>query len=808
MADQIQSRLLKLAALFLILFSIILSLSPVIRERSWNVASLKWSHWLGLAVWGLAVWAADRQIRRRLPERDPYLFPIAAFFSGWGLLTIWRLSFAFGLRQTLWLVVGLGVLTLGLRWPHILPVLKRYKYLWLSGGLLLTALTLFFGTNPAGGDERLWLGAGGVYIQPSEPLKLLLVIYLASYLADRLPLQQQIFPLIFPTLLLTGLALVLLLVQRDLGTASIFILLYASVLYLATGRKRVILVSAGILLLAGAIGYTLIGVVHLRVDTWLNPWLDPSGHSYQIIQSLLAVASGGLLGRGPGLGSPGLVPIAHSDFIFSTIAEETGLVGTLTLLGLLALFLSRGMRAALHATNRFRRLLAAGLTTYLGIQSLLIIGGNLRLLPLTGVTLPFISYGGSSLVTSYIALFFLLLISNNTEQEPAHLLNPAPYQIVNFLLIASIAITALSNGWWAVIRGPDLLTRSDNPRRAIADRYVPRGAILDRNNRPINVTQGELGGYNRVYLYPDLGPIVGYTHPVYGQAGLEISLDPYLRGLQGNPASLIWWNHLVYGWPPPGLEVRLSLDLDLQKQADISLGDHSGAIVLLNASNGEILAMASHPVFNANQLDTEGPSLAKNERSPLLNRAAQGLYPPGNAIEPFLLAQFGTKTMGNEPILRQLYNTLGFYTTPDLRLPVAAVAVNSTPQELRVSPLQMALATAALSNHGIRPAPRIAQAVNTPRDGWVVLPTLTEPAKALPTLETDAAGQSLAVTGQAFWEWTGQSQANGKYFTWYLAGTLPNWQSTPLAIVVALEEDNLPLAIVIGRNVIKTALGP
>ncbi len=808
MADQIQSRLLKLAALFLILFSIILSLSPVIRERSWDVASLKWTHWLGLAVWGLTVWIADRQIRRRLPERDPYLFPIAAFFSGWGLLTIWRLSFAFGLRQTLWLVVGLGVLILGLRWPHILPVLKRYKYLWLSGGLLLTALTLFFGTNPAGGDERLWLGTGGFYIQPSEPLKLLLVIYLASYLADRLPLQQQIFPLIFPTLLLTGLALVLLLVQRDLGTASIFILLYASVLYLATGRKRVILVSAGILLLAGAVGYTLIGVVHLRVATWVNPWLDPSGHSYQIIQSLLAVASGGLLGRGPGLGSPGLVPIAHSDFIFSTIAEETGLVGTLTLLGLLAFFLSRGMRAALHATNRFRRLLAAGLTTYLGIQSLLIIGGNLRLLPLTGVTLPFISYGGSSLVTSYIALFFLLLISNNVEQEPAHLLDPAPYQIVNFLLIASIAITALSNGWWAVIRGPDLLTRSDNPRRSIADRYVPRGAILDRNNQPINVTQGEIGDYNRIYLYPDLGPIIGYTHPVYGQAGLEVSLDPYLRGLQGNPASLIWWNHLIYGWPPPGLDVRLSLDLDLQKQADISLGDHSGAIVLLNATNGEILAMASHPAFNANQLDTEGPSLAKNERSPLLNRAAQGLYPPGNAIEPFLLAQFGTKTMGNEAILRQLYNTLGFYTTPDLRLPVAAVAVNSTPQELRVSPLQMALATAALSNHGIRPAPRIAQAVNTPRNGWVVLPTLTEPAKALPTLNTDAASQSLAVTGQAFWEWTGQSQASGKYFTWYLAGTLPNWQSTPLAIVVALEEDNLPLAIVTGRNVIKTALGP
>ncbi len=141
--------------------------------------------------------------------------------------------------------------------------------------------------------------------------------------------------------------------------------------------------------------------------------------------------------------------------------------------------------------------------------------------------------------------------------------------ILGFGIIA----TLLADSWWAVLRGPDLLTRTDNPRLAISDRYVPRGNILDRDNEPIDVTEGQSGTYHRVYLYPDLAPITGYTHPTYGQAGLEASLDNYLRGLQGNPESLIWWDHLLYGTPPPGLNVRLSLDLKLQRQADQSLGN-------------------------------------------------------------------------------------------------------------------------------------------------------------------------------------------------------------------------------------------
>ena len=152
--------------------------------------------------------------------------------------------------------------------------------------------------------------------------------------------------------------------------------------------------------------------------------------------------------------------------------------------------------------------------------------------------------------------------------------------------------------------------------------------------RPSTSRLGQTGDYTRSYVYPDLASITGYTDPVYGQAGLEATLDPYLRGLQGNPASSIWWNHLVYGEPPPGLDVRLSIDLDLQKRADALLANHAGAVVLLNAESGEILAIASHPSFDPNLLDQQAAALLKDPQSPLLDRAAQETYPPGPACKP------------------------------------------------------------------------------------------------------------------------------------------------------------------------------
>ena len=803
-----QGNLLKGAAVFLFLYALIITFAPAVRARTWDV-EYRWSHWIAYFVWGLFVLRAHQSIVRQLPDSDPYLFPMTACLSGWGLLTVWRLDPAFGTRQAIWLVVSILVFLFGLGLPSTLDFLRKYKYVLLSGGLLLTALTLIFGTNPIGYGPRLWLGCCGLYFQPSEPLKLLLVAYLAAYLSDRIPIRLNTIPLIYPTFLLSGIAILLLLFQRDLGTASIFVALYTIIIYLATGRRRTILISTVILLLMGTAGYYLVDIIRARIDSWANPWIDPEGGSYQIIQSLLAIANGGLDGRGPGLGSPALVPVAISDFIYAAIAEETGLVGTVGLIAIFSIILIRGLRAAIFAPDIFRRLLAAGVTAYLGVQALLIISGNLRLLPLTGVTLPFISYGGSSLLTSFIALLILLLISNHLDEEPAPLPKPQPYYALGVFLFLGLFTAALTNGWWAIVRGPDLITRPDNPRRIIEDRYVPRGELLDRSNTVINGTEGTTGTYTRVYRYPDLASVIGYNHPIYGQSGLESSLDEYLRGLRGNPAVTIWWNHLLYGMAPDGLDVRLSLDLSLQRKADELMTGQRGAVVLLNAQSGEIFVMASHPTFDPTTLNELGMQINKDPNKPLINRASQGLYPLGTLIDPFAQALLGRDvTSINERELQTVYETFGFTKVPTLRMPVAEPVSREALRDLHISPLQMALAASAFSNHGHVPAPWIATAVNTPNDGWIVLPALGTPFDAISAPKADETSQSLNADGENTWRYIGEGETDESPVTWFIGGTPPNWQASPLTIVVLLEAHNIQLAEEIGEKLLEMAMNP
>jgi cell division protein FtsW (lipid II flippase) len=877
--DLLERRLLILAGGFLGIFSLILTLSNAVRLHTWQT-DYRWSHWLGFAIWVGVVWLVHKQLATLSPERDPFLFPIAALLSGWGLLTIWRISSPLALRQSVWLLLIGMLVVLGLRFntAHqgggVLSYLRRFKYVWLTCGLLLTATTLILGTNPLGTGPRLWLGCCGVYFQPSEPLKLLLIIYLAAYLADRQSQpasQTKLLPLLTPTLIMTGLALLLLIFQRDLGTAVIFMALYAVIIYAGTGKKSVLFASFAVLLVAAIAGFYLFNVVNQRVEAWINPWIDPSGRSYQIVQSLLAIANGGLFGRGIGMGSPNLVPIAQSDFIFSAISEETGLVGAFGIIGLLALLVNRGMRTAMKAGDPFKRLLAIGLIVHLVGQSILIIAGNLRLLPLTGVTLPFVSYGGSSLLVSFIELLCLLLISASQSEFVPNQVEKLKQQTRLSLLLSGglmlgIAGIALTAGWWSLVRGPDLLSRTDNPRRAIADRYVKRGAILDRHEQPLSQSTGQPGEYVRQYTYPALGPLVGYTDPAYGQAGLEASLDPYLRGLQGYPTLTTWWEHLLYGQPPPGLNVRLSIDLGLQTKADQLLAGHKGALVLLNAGTGEVLAMSSSPTFDANTLATDWESLVNDPNSPLYDRAAMGLYPPGNILGAFFLAasqqppaaqyqgvnfqdcaltpQGSTwaevLAAGCSEPLKQLVSTadkqallslldeLGLFKAPTFPVEtlssappetlldtIAYITGTKTDAELKVSPLQMALAAASLSNGGLLPEPRLAMAVDTPQTGWVMLPELTQPQQALQTERANAVSQALATGDLPMWQVVSTVRETGVNdlptnpgYSWYLAGTLPEWQGASLVVAVALEEDNPKGGEAIGRNLLLSILTP
>jgi cell division protein FtsW (lipid II flippase) len=799
---QIQTRLFILAGGFLFFYSISLSLANAVRERSWAV-DYRWSHWIGFLIWLVIFTILNNQVQKRLSDSDPYILPIASLLSGWGILTIFRLIPEFGFRQTAWLVVCGLVFFVAIRLSSKLQSLRRYKYVWLTSGLVITALTLIFGTEPGGGNVHAWLGCCGVYFQPSEPLKLLLIIYLSGYLADRLPLKLRLLPLLAPTAIIIGLAIILLLIQRDLGTASIFIFLYSIILFVGSGKKRVLFISFIGVVLAGTCGYFLFDLIHLRIDAWLNPWVDPSGRSFQIVQSLMAVANGGIFGRGPGLGSPGLVPVAISDFIFTSIAEENGLAGTIGLITLIAFLSVRSVRVALRATDNFQRILSAGIAAYFAAQSILILGGNIRFLPLTGVTLPFVSYGGSSLLTSTIAIAILLIISNQTDVEPAPLPRYKPYLFLASFLVLGMLALAITNAWWAVWRGPDILERTDNPRRAIADTFVKRGSLLDRFGTPINQSEGEAGNYYRNFLYPALAPITGYTNPVYGQSGLEASLDPYLRGLKGNSAFNIWWNHIVYGQPPPGLNVRLSIDLHLQRKADDLLGEYTGALVLINASSGEILAMASHPSFDPNQLDTQASMLFQDINSPLLDRATQGQYPPGDALAPFFQA---ANYFSNSSQSVTLFRDLGFFDTPELRLPAANPS--SPGSSLLVSPLQMSIAAASLSNSGVRPAPRLAMAVSIPNQTWVVLPALSDPVSIFTPAIVAETTKGLMINGQSFWMWNASITQATKTFTWFLGGTLPDWRGTPMAVVVLLEENNIEKARFIGQTLLNSYLQP
>jgi cell division protein FtsW (lipid II flippase) len=784
--NQIEVRLLNLATVFLGLYSIVLSLSPMVRARSFQVSPI-WHHWLGFSIWILVFYLAHLMNARRLPKRSPFFLPVAGLLTGWGLLTIYRLLPEFGWRQAIWLAVCGLIFILGLYLPRDFRFLRRYKYIWLTGGLVLTALTLFLGTNPLGYGPKMWLGCCGLYLQPSEPLKLLLIIYLAAYLADRLILpagetramdMQALLTLLAPTFLMTGLAMLLLAIQRDLGTASIFLFLYAVMVYVASGRRRVVLLALAALIVASIVGYLIFDVVQLRIDAWLNPWLDPTGRSYQIVQSLLAIANGGLVGRGPGLGSPGVVPVPHSDFIFTAIFEEIGLVGATGILVLISFIAYAGLQSAMRTSAPFQRYLAVGLTAYLVGQGILIIAGNLRLLPLTGVTLPFVSYGGSSLLVSMISLLFLTMISAEAQGGQRNALETRPIFQLGTLLLGGILALFIIAVWWSVARSPALLARTDNPRRTINDRYVRRGSILDRKDRPITQTQGNPGEYTRQINYPDLSSVVGYTDPLYGQAGLEASLDGYLRGLEGNPLLAIWWNNLVYGQPPPGLDVRTSLDLDLQTIADRLLRDSTGALVLLNAETGEILAMASHPTYNANRLAELGESLLSNPSSPLLNRAIQGVYPTGNDQDP-----------------------------PSLLPGLGENARQVVGDDESASPLQMSLAAAVLSARGVRPAYRLVTAVNEPERGWMILPVQEKTRTLLSEIGANAAAESMAVPDRPFWQSLAVTSQDRQQVTWYLGGTMPDWKGAPLALAVLLEGNEEELAEEIGQKMLLNALG-
>lgn len=860
--DQVQNRLITLASLVIITHAVILTLAPAVRYHA-GVERYRYAHWLGVIVWVVAFAFLHQQSKHKLPNRDPFILPVVALLSGIGLLTIWRLYPNLGLRQTIWLALSTMVLFLGFQSPSYLNYLRRYKYIWLVLGLILTALTIFLGTNPNGSGPTLWLRFFGVHIQPSEPLKLILIAFLAGFFTDRLSVVHRKIEDLIPPLFVTGTALLLLIFQRDLGTASIFLLVYLAILFTAKGDKLILWITPLLTILIGVVGYLFIDIVRLRIDTWLNPFGDPSGASYQIIQSIIAIAEGGIIGAGPGLGSPSLIPVSVSDFIFSAIAEEFGFFGMSTTILLFAILLYRGIKIAISSSNSFHRYLSLGLVFYFGIQSILIIGGNIGLLPLTGVTLPFVSYGGSSFVVSFSALLILLTISQETPPLEKALPKHQPrFTLVSGTMIALLGVEMIATSLMSFWFMPSLVERPENPRWIVDDRFTERGQILDRDNDIIITNTGGIGSYQRTSNHIPLYPIIGYTNGTFGQTGIELSTYPYLRGYEGYPYFTLLWQDLVYNQPPPGLDVRLTIDLDLQRTADDLLGENSGAAIVMNANSGEILAMSSHPYFDAANLETEWENLVNDQDAPLVNRVTQGLYPPGGTLFPFIMAtqttfmqqnpepeaifpnqlknpncalppgesltwgtlmangctdlqvQLAQKT-GAEALL-VFYQTLGFYSEPELHLTTSASELPETLDytdfyrghaSINISPLQMALAASALTNEGVLPGPRIVNAYQSPDGDWITLPKLTSNSQVGSLEGSSQITNLLEASNTPYWQVTSTSQAedNGT-ITWFVAGTLVEWQGQPFTVVVVLEQGAPALAQKIGNSLIEQVI--
>lgn len=371
---------------------------------------------------------------------DQLLLPAVGAMGAIGIVMLNRLpqdlagTNLFGLElgmaatQLLWMAIGTAamlIIAIGLRDDGIL---RHYKYSWAAIGIGLLAVTLLIGYEVNG--ARLWIDLGPVSVQPGELLKIVLVIFIAGYLAETRTLLTSArlrvgfisvppLPYFLPMLGLFAVVMLIVVRLNDLGTALLFFGIFLTMLFVATGRRSYVLVGLVLFIAGSFVAYQLFGHVHARIDTWLDPFADPLGAGFQPVRALYALGRGGVFGEGLGQGLVTLagdptIPYVQTDFIFTAVAEELGLLGALALLGFAAVIVFRGLRIAALARDDFSGLLAVGLTASLGLQTLIIIGGNTKLVPLTGITLPFVSYGGSSILASFVMIGLLLSVSHRS----------------------------------------------------------------------------------------------------------------------------------------------------------------------------------------------------------------------------------------------------------------------------------------------------------------------------------------------------------------------------------------------------------
>jgi len=607
-------------------------------------------------------------IRRLAPNADPALLPITFALSGIGIAFVMRLAPALATRQILWLFLAIAAMLLTLLAVPSVQKLTRYKYSLMLLGILLLLLPVFVGTEVSG--SKIWLSFGGFSFQPGEIAKVLIVLFLAGYLADNremlsvggrrigsftIPDPKTLAPLLF----MWAISLVIVIFERDLGSALLFFGMFLLMIYIATGRWLYVVVGISLLAIGGIAVFLAFGHVQQRIYGWLDPFAYRETIGYQLIQGLYSLADGGLFGTGIGRGLPELIPIVESDFIFNAIAEEMGLLGASAVLLLYVLFTVRGFTIAARAKSDVDAFSAAGLTAAIALQAFVIVGGVTRLIPLTGVTLPFMSQGGSSLLASFIIVGLLLRAGDSATGQEAELLGVTTIdggilgrvtlgkrltQIVStFALLFAVLIGNLT--WHMVIN-------ADNVRRDPANNHTlerinntQRGAIVTSDGVVLAQSElGENGRWKRVYPEGSMAShILGYSSIMYGSAGLE---STYAETLAGRTDIGSWSDavNVLANNSVPGNDIYLTINSHIQASAEQALAGYVGAVVVIDAKTGEVLAMASSPTYDNNKVESviansgdDGTGLGGGSGI-LVNRATQGMYAPGSTFKMVTLS--------------------------------------------------------------------------------------------------------------------------------------------------------------------------
>ena len=631
--------------------------------------------------------AAHIGVRIFAPGADPAILPIVFTLSGIGITFVTRLQPDASLGQVIYLFLGVALMVGTLAVVKNLEVVKRYKYVLGIAGIILLVLPMFIGTEIYG--SKLWIKIGSFQFQPGEFAKVLIVLFLAGYLAENrelLSISNRTvlgikFPrlrLLYPLFIVWGVCLLVVAFERDLGSALLFYTIFLIMLYVATGRVSYVIIGLA-LLAVGAFGmYQIMSHVQVRVAIWLDPFSDAQNLGYQIVQSLFSLADGGLTGVGIGKGMADIIPVVASDMIFAAIGEEMGLLGGSAVLLLFMLFAVRGLTTAARAKSDLAAFSAAGLTAAISFQAFTIVGGVTKLIPLTGVTLPFMSQGGSSLLASFVIVGLLLRAGDeatgrsteiaNTSTDLAtagyrttvrgsHMRRPAldtpesgllgRVALANrltrtvFLFTALFAVLIGNITYIQVIKASEYQDMPSNNHTINKARYIKRGSIITSDGLTLaeSIQQAD-GTYARSYPNGNLAAhVVGYYSQQYGTMGIENTQNDTLTGSKDYSS---WQNALnsLAGISEPGNSVQLTIDSRIQRAAEQALSGRVGAIVALDPRTGAVLAWASAPTFdNTNiQAAIEAANASGGTDTSMYDRATLALYTPGSTFKVITLA--------------------------------------------------------------------------------------------------------------------------------------------------------------------------